>query len=94
MRARIDYADGNFDRAAIPLELDFHPVSDGWRLYDRVARRERYGDGALTSAARSIRQLAEYAPGDHHEFTPYVYQGDPQPIHHLPPADGEPDSEE
>jgi hypothetical protein len=91
--ARIDYVDGNFDRAGSPLELDFHPASGGWQLYDSEARRSRYDDGALTDAARAIKRSVIEASGGRAEFTPFAYQGAPMPIDYMPSPDGQPDPE-
>jgi hypothetical protein len=46
------------------LSLGFHPVADGWRVYDVETRDSTYEGGALTAAARERRRaaLARAAP--------------------------------
>lgn len=55
---RVEYDDGTDTVADASLSLSFHPVVDGWQIYDEFTRLGRYHGGALT--ARMQRWTAEH----------------------------------
>ncbi len=53
LTAETDFADG-VHRTSTAAPLFFHPDANGWLVYDRAVRDERYARGALVDALRDL----------------------------------------
>lgn len=93
--------DGLLDDGAVlqsaTLALAFHPVEDGFRVYDLETRDSTYGGGALTADARSARAavLASLPEGTQLAGISYgTSQGVSDSTDWRPPPDGPAESDE